>query len=146
MFDMNLLWEKFVLVSLRKSKDFKIKGQSKKYFWKPDGGRRRSIRPDIKIMCDGKNYILDTKWKLVDRKPTIEDVRQMYAYHQYFDAEKVALLYPGKENYLSGRFVDINKQSSLSDLECGLMFTKHNKSVRTWQEEIGQQVLDWIKN
>ena len=146
MFDMNLLWEQFVIVSLRKNKALNVKGQSKKYFWKPDGGRKRTIRPDITISHDEKNYIIDTKWKLVERKPSMDDVRQMYAYHQYFNAEKVALLYPGKADYISGKFVDEIKQKKLTEMECGLMFTKHNASVRQWQNEINQQVFKWIKN
>lgn len=146
MFDMNLLWEQFVIFSLRKNKVLNVKGQSKKYFWKPDGGRKRTIRPDITLSHDEKNYIIDTKWKLVERKPSMDDVRQMYAYHQYFNAEKVALLYPGKADYISGKFVDKIKQKKLTEMECGLMFTKHNASVRQWQNEINQQVLKWIKN
>ncbi len=146
MFDMNLLWEQFVIVSLRKNKALNVKGQSKKYFWKPDGGRKRTIRPDITLSHDEKNYIIDTKWKLVERKPSMDDVRQMYAYHQYFNAEKVALLYPGKADYISGKFVDEIKQKKLTEMECGLMFTKHNASVRQWQNEINQQVFKWIKN
>jgi 5-methylcytosine-specific restriction enzyme subunit McrC len=58
-----------------------------------------------------KVYILDTKWKIVHTKPSIEDVRQMYAYHHYFAAEKVALLYPGEHDYISGNFVEIDDKS-----------------------------------
>ncbi|MEA3447420.1 MAG: restriction endonuclease, partial [Bacteroidota bacterium] len=145
MFDMNLLWEEFVLVSLRKNKELNVKGQRKKYFWKPDGGRKRTIRPDIKLSHEEKNYIIDTKWKLVERKPSMDDIRQMYVYHQYFDAEKVALLYPGKKDYISGNYVDKTKQNTLTDMECGLMFTKHTSSVAEWQKEINQRVFDWIK-
>lgn len=50
---------------------------------------------------------MNTKWKNVQTKPSIEDVRQMYAYHHYFAAEKVALLYPGEHDYISGNFVQI---------------------------------------
>jgi len=50
--------------------------------------------------------VLDTKWKNVDNKPILDDIRQMYAYHHYFNAEKVALFYPGKKNYSYGHFID----------------------------------------
>lgn len=145
MFDMNLLWEQFVLVSLKMKKGLKVKGQNSKFFWKPNGGNRRTIRPDITIISNKKNYVLDTKWKLVDKRPSIEDIRQMYAYHHYFNAKKVALLYPGESPYISGKFVDIKRQKETADLECGLMFTQFEDSINQWQIQIGEKVTDWIE-
>lgn len=145
MFDMNALWEQFVLVSLRKNKELKVRGQDSKYFWKPEGGKRRSIRPDITLSIKDDNYVLDTKWKLVSNKPSIEDIRQMYAYHHYFEAKKVALLYPGNSTYVSGKFVDINTQKHLSNMECGLLYTQYSGSVKNWQIQIGEEIQDWIK-
>lgn len=144
MFDMNTLWEQFVFNSLKKHKGFKVRGQHSRYFWKPDGGRRRTIRPDITISTDDSNYVLDTKWKLVKNKPSIEDIRQMYAYHHYYEAKKVALLYPGEVPHLSGNFVDIKNQNHLSDIECGLLFTQYSDSVVKWQIQIGKEIENWI--
>lgn len=145
MFDMNLLWEQFVLVSirkhLRKHGDFKIGGQNSKYFWKPSGGNRRTIRPDITISDGSDNYILDTKWKLVDKKPSMDDLRQMFAYLHYFEAEKVALFYPGGSPYVSGKFENL---VNFSDKESGLLFTEFKSSVKVWQEKIGEDVKNWI--
>lgn len=145
MFDMNLLWEQFVLVSirkhLRKHGDFKVGGQNSKYFWKPSGGNRRTIRPDITISDGSDNYILDTKWKLVDKKPTMDDLRQMFAYLHYFEAEKVALFYPGGSPYVSGKFENL---VNFSDKESGLLFTEFKSSVKVWQEKIGEDVKNWI--
>lgn len=146
MFDMNKLWEQFVLVSLRKNRELKVKGQDSKYFWKPVNGNRRTIRPDITIKKDEKNYVLDTKWKLVDKQPSIEDVRQMYAYHHYFNAEKVALLYPGAKDYISGKFIDTINQNSLTALECGLIFIDYKTDIKEWQIQIGAYLQDWINN
>lgn len=144
MFDMNLLWEQFVLVSLKTSKSFKVTGQNSKGFWRPQNGRTRTIRPDIKLLNDKGTFILDTKWKIVHTKPSIEDVRQMYAYHHYFVAEKVALLYPGEHDYISGNFMEIDKQSINAKQECGLMFVRSDTKVSKWQEAIVQQVEKWI--
>ncbi|ALO16823.1 5-methylcytosine-specific restriction enzyme subunit McrC [Salinivirga cyanobacteriivorans] len=146
MFNMNALWEQFVLVSLRKSKEFKVRGQDSRYFWKPESGKRRSIRPDITVSTKDDNYVLDTKWKLVASKPSVEDVRQMYAYHHYFEAKKVALLYPGDYPYIKGKFIDIKYQNQLSELECGLLFTKYNDSVKNWQKSIGEEIKHWINS
>ena len=51
MFDMNLLWEKFVYVTLQKYKtgNSKLTPQTTKLFWQPEGGARSKIRPDILI-------------------------------------------------------------------------------------------------
>ncbi|MEX0995946.1 MAG: hypothetical protein WDZ45_02720, partial [Flavobacteriaceae bacterium] len=146
MFDMNFLWEKFVLVSLQKNRVFKVRGQDSRYFWKPHGGKRRKIKPDITIHLNDKNFVIDTKWKLVDNKPSMEDIRQMYAYHHYFKADKVALLYPGTNKYTMGNFVNIEKNDNLTNLECGLIFSRHQDSVQEWQKEIKKLVLDWIEN
>jgi len=144
MFDMNALWEQFVLVSLRKNKDLKVRGQASRFFWKPEGGRRRSIKPDIIVSTNNENYVLDTKWKLVSNKPSIEDIRQMYAYHHYFEAKKVALLYPGDAPYVTGKFVEVKEQKNLSDMECGLLFTQYKGSVKNWQKQIGEEINHWI--
>lgn len=144
MFDMNSLWEQFVLVSLRKCKELKVKGQDSRYFWKPEGGKTRSIRPDITVSTKKGNYVLDTKWKMVTSNPSIEDIKQMFAYHHYFDANKVALLYPGDSLHLTGKFIDINSQKHVSDMECGLLFTQYDDSVKKWQKKIGEEVRLWI--
>ncbi len=144
MFDMNALWEQFILVSLRSNKQLKVRGQNSRYFWKPEGGKRRSIRPDITVCTKEGNYVLDTKWKLVSNKPSIEDIRQMYAYHHYFEAKKVALLYPGASPYVTGRFVEIKRQKHLSEMECGLLFTQYKGSVRKWKKQIGEEIEKWM--
>ncbi len=141
MFDMNVLWEKFVLVSLKKHRDFKASGQASKYFWKPEGGWRRSIRPDIIIESPKGKFILDTKWKMVDNKPSMDDLRQMFAYLHYFEAEKAALFFPGTSSYVSGKFENL---VNFSEKESGLLFTKHVTTVKSWQKEISEVVSDWI--
>jgi 5-methylcytosine-specific restriction enzyme subunit McrC len=94
MFDMNVLWQEFVYASLRKNEGMKVTGQGKAFFWMPEGGNRRTVKPDLVIDFDNRKYALDTKWKIVDMNPSIEDLRQMYAYHHYCSAEKTALFYP----------------------------------------------------
>lgn len=144
MFDMNNLWEQFVLVSLKKSKVFKVIGQNSKGFWKPKNGRTRSIRPDIKISNEEGVYILDTKWKNVHKKPSIGDIRQMYAYHHYFNAVKVALFFPGDHDYTQGNFMKVSNTEIHADQECGLMFVDSNSGVKEWQKAILKEVKDWI--
>jgi 5-methylcytosine-specific restriction enzyme subunit McrC len=148
MFDMNNLWEQFVLVSLKKQKGLTVRGQHSKYFWKPEGGYRRTIRPDISIKKGEKWYILDTKWKLIDSQPSMDDLRQMYAYHHYFDAEKVALLYPGSTPFVKGIFAKTTQQDPKMIFECGLLFIKpptdSEVKIKDWQIAIGERVSRWI--
>ena len=92
LFDMNLLFEEYVFRQIQKhqSKTIQIKRQAYRSFW-----NRKYIRPDLLITKNGKNYVLDTKWKVLKKvAPSIEDLRQLYVYCQYFDAQNGLLLYP----------------------------------------------------
>ena len=96
---MNLLWEQFIYVSLKKKSDVitKVTSQTSKHFWKPQNGRRTRMIPDIVIESTHRNIVLDTKWKnLNGYQPSPDDLRQIYVYHEYYNATKVALIYPGK--------------------------------------------------
>jgi 5-methylcytosine-specific restriction enzyme subunit McrC len=150
MFDMNMLWEKFVLASLKKEKTLITRGQDSKSFWQPELGYRRAIRPDITIeKADGSKYVIDTKWKLVSYKPSMDDLRQMFAYHHYFKAKKVALMYPGHYPPTKGSFVRIKDSDNTPQkpedklLECGLLFSQVKESVKDWQVKIGEMVNTW---
>lgn len=146
MFDMNKLWEQFVAMSLRRQPGFKVFTQKSKKFWNPKDGQRKTIRPDILIEVNSKNYVLDTKWKLLtDNRPSVEDIRQMYAYHHYFTAEKVALVYPGDLSGVSGNYVEID-QSKDSIMECSLIFLPVGDNAKKWQQEIGSSFNKWIND
>jgi 5-methylcytosine-specific restriction enzyme subunit McrC len=145
MFDMNLLWEEFFYVSLRKNPEIQVRKQCYKYFWAPDVGYRRTIRPDIKIEYAGKTFILDTKWKMINNKPSVEDVRQMYAYHHYFRANKVSLVYPGEDNETKGHFVDIDYQNQNTLVECSLKFIEVKDNIKDWKDYICENIVNWIK-
>ena len=90
--------------------------------------------------------MIDTKWKLVSTEPSMEDLRQMYAYHHYFKAKKVALMYPGNNPEITGSFVPIDKKEANNEvMECGLLFSQveTKKSVKDWQKTIGEMVNKW---
>ncbi len=133
MFDMNLLWEKYVFNQLYPltKKGFKINEQVGKHFW---GIRnKRNIIPDIVVKHDNETFILDTKWKVIeDAKPSMDDIQQMFAYNMVFAATKSILLYPkvnhttiapepfipklnsGKESYCQVTFVEVIKDGKLN--------------------------------
>jgi 5-methylcytosine-specific restriction enzyme subunit McrC len=86
-----------------------------------------------------------TNWKNIDSKPSNEDVQQMFAYHHYFEAEKVALMYPGSHDYIGGNFIEIDGRIE-STQECGLLFVDANSDVKKWTAQIQGKVEGWIEN
>lgn len=153
MFDMNVLWEQFVYVSLRKYKanTTSIAAQNIKNFWKPLSGYRSKMKPDI-VLNKGTEecVVLDTKWKnLNGNNPSPEDLRQMFVYMKFFRAKKVALVYPGTENKnQSGQYYDYVSQDSgqLSNEECSIICLEVDNNVKTWQESIYNNINFWIEN
>jgi 5-methylcytosine-specific restriction enzyme subunit McrC len=144
MFDMNLLWEKFVVACLRKNlKDCRVLAQTSMPFWASTEGKvKTDMRPDILIeITDEWKIVLDTKWKnLGDQKPSPEDLRQMFAYQVFFDAKKTALVYPGKkQNAANGKF-----QKPGFDKNCSLLAVPVEGETQNWQSEISTVLNTWI--
>ena len=153
MFNMNVLWEQFVHVSLRKHKarSTTIAAQTTKNFWKPQSGYRSKMKPDIVLNKGTEDcVVLDTKWKnLNGYNPSPEDLRQMFVYMKYYGAKKVALVYPGAENRnQAGQYYDHRSKDSkhLSNEECSVITIGVEKDVKTWQERIGQYINNWKVN
>lgn len=150
MFDMNRLWEEFVYSSLRRDKEhnLKVTAQTSKNFWKPSNGRCSKIRPDIVLNLGTENcVVLDTKWKnLNGSKPSPNDLRQMYVYCAYYDAKKVALVYPGaKVTYNSGVYINPDG-GDLDRKECSIISLAVVPVVRDWQLKICDGIAGWIQN
>lgn len=147
MFDMNLLWEQFVYITLRKDRkdDFQVKSQYVKYFWKPQNGKRSFMMPDIVLTKNNQAVVLDTKWKnLNGYNPSPDDLRQMYVYHSYLKAKKVALVYPGRNNTLiKGNFLDSDRGIK-PEIECSVILLQTNKIIKDWQDNINKEIVSWI--
>lgn len=147
MFDMNKLWEQFVFVSLRKHKkeNTTISGQTSKFFWKPQSGYRVKMRPDIVVNKDRSDCaVLDTKWKnLNGNNPSPDDLRQMYVYHTYYEANKVALVYPGKETSKSnGNYLDPFTRKE-TEKECSVISFLVEPRIKIWQKKIFTELESW---
>jgi 5-methylcytosine-specific restriction enzyme subunit McrC len=113
MFDMNKLWEKFVLAEMqRQLSDYEVNGQTSKTFWET-----KTVRPDIFLhKKDKPNIIVDTKWKIPkENTPSDEDLKQMFVYHLYFEADTTILLYPnnGVNKAISGKYKGDYKDKTL---------------------------------
>lgn len=143
MFDMNVLWEKYVLNELQKGTwgtDIEVLGQNSKLFWNAN-----RLRPDIVVKKGHKVYIIDTKWKNpISNKPDIQDLRQMYVYGRFWDAKKVLLLYPGcqqdvgfqsfeNEDYLSTTKENIKHQCKMGFVS---VLNEHNELSKTLGEDV----------
>jgi 5-methylcytosine-specific restriction enzyme subunit McrC len=146
MFDMNMLWEQFIYASLKKNKtDFiKIKAQTSKFFWKPENGRRTAMKPDIFIETNNGNIVLDTKWKnLNGYNPSPDDLRQMYVYHEYFEATKVALVYPGNpKDSKAGTY--LKKDGNHDDKICSVILINEENEIKEWQTKIREVIKKFV--
>ena len=137
LFDMNSLWEEFVLAKLKSvhMDGLTVKGQESKTFW-----NRIKIRPDIILHKDDETYVIDTKWKNIgSSKPSTNDLRQMYVYNRYWYSYRALLLYPAvstkKPNFIP--FEDDQNQECaigrLSILENGAL-----------NDDFGREILEWF--
>lgn len=91
--DMNRLFEEFIFQELLRAGQIiglKVNRYLSRPFW-----NQRIIRPDIVIEQEEKKFILDVKWKNLHLKqPNIEDLRQIFVYATYFNADHTVLIYP----------------------------------------------------
>jgi len=149
MFDMNLLWEKFVYKSLRKHKqqDFLVKDQVQRAFWESEDKTKTKLIPDIVIqnISNGERFVLDTKWKNLNGKnPSPEDLRQLYVYHKYFEAKQVALIYPGAESFKSGKYLEPRRFDNDPINRCSVIcleIKKDNKRIDNLQKYISDYIV-----
>lgn len=123
MFDMNLLWEKYVYRQLQKklSGEYIVRDQVSTNFWKPEKGRMMQLKPDI-VVYDKQHKqvtVLDTKWKNPGgNKPSPEDLRQMLAYNYYQNCRHSSLLYP----YSGDKPFSRQGHYQKDEKECSLIF------------------------
>jgi len=92
MFDMNVLFEKYVAQQMAHYLPGKIAAQKGGYFWET-----RLAIPDITYkQSTSENIIFDTKWKKISVYKDIStaDIYQQYVYCKKFNAEKAFLIYP----------------------------------------------------
>ncbi len=92
LFDMNVLFETYVHQQLAQLQlpGLWVSRQPGRSFWLD-----RVLIPDIVMQYQEKKWVLDTKWKLLTQaKPSMDDLRQLFVYMQYFHATRGALIYP----------------------------------------------------
>ena len=145
LFDMNNLWEEYILVQLKrafKEEQYRVLGQRKKVLW-----NGITIRPDIVIMNGDKaELIIDTKWKVIEHnKPSTHDLRQMYVYNEYWQSASALLLYPA--NTAS----DINlrafeKIDNNDNHQCGIATVSILNSDDSLNKQLGEDFKKELDN
>lgn len=139
LFDMNQLWEEYVLIQLRRyiskhQTDYEVQGQDRKPFWSSN-----YLQPDIVIKqkSTSKQFVIDTKWKLPGTSSaSVQDLRQMYAYSRFWKAEKAMLLYPGDpQNRIFKPFLNKNEEHF-----CKMEFV-HVLDGKELNDKIGEEVF-----
>jgi len=151
LFDMNNLWEEYILARLKQSdREVTVYGQQSTHFW-----NGISIRPDIVIEKDEMKFIIDTKWKNISySKPSTHDLRQMYVYNDYWKSDKAMLLYPSNTTDFSP-FVQFQNHhvheymfendKKLKQHECSLgkisIFKQNDDSLN---DKIGNEIIDYF--
>jgi len=140
LFDMNQLFEIFIYKQLTKihHPEIEVHRQVQRPFW-----LNRKIRPDIFVKTKTDQLILDTKWKVLsDGKPSIEDLKQIFIYNQYFAANKGILVYPS-----AGKAKELNAQpyqplpNGVVPGYCELRFVEVLKNNKL-NTNIGKEILN----
>ncbi len=121
LFDMEKLWERFIhrLLASRCADGWSVEEQDEQAFWE-----QRSIRPDLVFTHGGRTRLItDTKWKVPDSdEPSMEDLRQMFAYNIRFVSERSVLLYPGRTRALPGKYVNAARGWHQTEHGCEVRF------------------------
>ncbi|MCW7498457.1 McrC family protein [Leptospira levettii] len=149
MFNMNLLWERFVYHSLKSNPEqgTVVKKQNQKSFWIAEDKSEVKVKPDIIFSKNSNQFVLDTKWKILKGgNPSVEDLRQMYVYHEYYNAKKVALVYPAdyelSGKVWAGKYIDHTSQK-VSNKECSNLFISSEENIAEWQKNIYLNISKW---
>lgn len=137
LFDMNALFEEYLFHQLRRA-GYLVRFQRGRTFWET-----RRIRYDIIIELPEGNVVLDAKWKIVlDNHPADADLKQMYAYHHYFDAKRTFLVYPQVDSGQQDRIGKFNKNEGF---ECGLLFINLLEVDGKLAKNVAQDLVGKIK-
>lgn len=147
MFDINLLWENYMYYMLKRAgyeKGVEVSGQQKMLFWHHQEDWDLKLKPDLVLSKGDTNIVIDTKWKY-DSQISIQDVRQIYAYGDYFSASKNYLMYPdkltkGEIKVSEGSFYETQSEDEFKDKTCSLMYVDI-MSDDSLNMEIGTSIL-----
>lgn len=141
LFDMNKLWEEYVIVKMREAlsdSDYKLMAKDYKPFWGSN-----SLEPDIVIEHDQQVTVIDTKWKTPgEYSASVQDLRQMYAYNRFWNSYKAVLLYPGDPRTTD--FVEFENDNEVIKHKCKMAFVSVLNDKDELDEEVGRKILEEV--
>lgn len=115
LFDMNKLFESYIGNHLRKKdeiENLKLQDREHHLVYVDEKGRF-GLRPDIVIEKENEIIVCDTKWKIMSKEPSQEDMYQLYAYGtKYEKCKKLYLIYPFVDGSISLKY-DFGIEKSL---------------------------------
>lgn len=130
LFPMEKLFEAYIAALVKKKlKNHQVFLQDSQYslfdFTSQFGRDRKNkkvyyLRPDLVVRADNKMVIIDTKWKILDKKgPSQADLYQMYAYYTRYtqkekNVSKVILLYPYTDDYEEKEFGSVSNSLEIT--------------------------------
>lgn len=146
LFDMNKLWEEYILVKLqdhcnKKYPYLRVEGQQTKRFIGVN-----YLRPDI-IITDKKTNqvcVIDTKWKMPENTLiSISDLRQIYTYARFWEAAKVMLLYPGDKT--SSNFRNFENELDDPKHQCKIGFVSVLDDMNKLDVNIAPNIISQLE-
>ncbi len=147
LFDMNILYETYIYRKIKlleiniNISNIKVHKQKRKPFWE-----NRGIRADIIIETNNKNYVIDTKWKLLkEDKPSDSDLKQMFVYNLHYNSDLSILLYPkttlntmSKKPFRNDLYCDRYCQMAFVDLFDNSKLDKH-LGIKIYRELLNRE-------
>jgi 5-methylcytosine-specific restriction enzyme subunit McrC len=154
LFDMNTLWEEYITILIQRacSTDWQIFPQKKHLFWNSFDYNSKRLQPDIMLKSKKNKHkiIIDTKWKILENKgPSEEDLRQIYAYGNFYDARKVFLMYPAskRSKFDAGMFNNISywDNNLIENYQAGLMGINILDNEGGLNYKIGEEIVQYLE-
>jgi 5-methylcytosine-specific restriction enzyme subunit McrC len=152
LFDMNKVFERFVVAFLRKLVAPRLPGvdvfphaaHHKRHLMESEGAGVLRLEPDMLVESSGKRLIIDTKWKLLAPNKRGRggvgdaDLYQLYAYTRRYGCKRSVLLYPFITGLVPREFGVLDENGLLSGERVSV---RHVHLHRNLQNEAQRQAL-----
>jgi 5-methylcytosine-specific restriction enzyme subunit McrC len=144
LFDMNILWERYVAVLLRRvaPPGLTVHTQERHPFWLPERRPVRRVRPDIVVRTADSDVrlVIDTKWKVpTNGLPSDDDLKQMFVYNELLGGARAALLYPRTSISVEASGSYAARAHACEQFHLGL-FENHRWSTHAMKRQLKQLV------
>jgi 5-methylcytosine-specific restriction enzyme subunit McrC len=143
LFDMNVVFERFVAAFLRKwvlpnHPGLNLYAQARqrtRHLMEHNSKGALPLKPDLLIEGPaGRNIVIDTKWKRLTDKKTrdgvaVADMHQLYAYSQRYDCQRSVLLYPAVGGTAAKDYDVLDHQGQKTGQQVGVRFVNLHRDL-----------------